>query len=83
MVDTVYLYHSVGHCNAFYALKWRFWRAKCIFAHSRDGTGCFIVIYLGFKFSMPFKVKIILIRFVFLGINIGINAILGIILTLA
>ena len=55
----------------------------CSLACSRDGPGCFIDIYLGFKFSMPFKVKIILIRFVFLGINIGINAILRIILTLA
>ena len=47
----------------------------CSLACSRDGPR--------FNFSMPFKVKIILIRFVFLGINIGINAILGIILTLA
>ena len=28
----IYYYHFVGHCGAFYGLKWRIWRAKMYFS---------------------------------------------------
>ena len=30
--STYYYHHFVGHCGAFFGLKWRIWRAKMYFS---------------------------------------------------
>ena len=74
-------YHFVGHCGAFCGLKWRFWWAKMYFS-PRDCSDCFVVIFSVFIFSIPSKTIIIVIEFMFLGINMF-WALLRLILALA